>query len=80
MMSGTVYLTQADPIRKLRHFYKLFLAPSLFGGGGGRVGAAGRVQLDHFDQIGAALLAMQELVRQKKRRGYVRSGTGYTND
>ena len=30
-MNGVVYLLRVDPSRNIRRFYKLFLAPSLFG-------------------------------------------------
>ena len=77
-MSGPVYLTRIEPEENRYRFYKLFLAPSLFGDWvltkeWGRIGAAGTVRVERFDNAGAALLAMQEVVREKKRRGY-RSG------
>ena len=74
-MNGAVYLVRFNPARNVRRFYKLFLAPSLFGDWvlvreWGRIGAGGTVKLDHFAHAGAALLALQELVRRKKREGY----------
>lgn len=74
-MSGAVYLIRCDPSRNMRRFYKLLLAPSLFGEWvlvreWGRIGAAGTTKADHFATAGQAVLAMQELVRKKKRRGY----------
>jgi len=74
-MNGVVYLLRVDPSRNIRRFYKLFLAPSLFGDWvlvreWGRIGAGGTVKLDHFNHPGTALLALQELVRRKKRQGY----------
>lgn len=74
-MSSGVYLIRVDPSRNIRRFYKMLLAPSLFGEWvlvreWGRIGAAGTTKADHFPSPGEALLAMQELVRRKKRRGY----------
>lgn len=74
-MSGTVYLTRIEPEAKRYRFYKLFLAPSLFGDWvlvreSGRIGHPGTVRLEYFSNPGAVLLAMQEVVRKKKRRGY----------
>jgi predicted DNA-binding WGR domain protein len=63
-------------VRNVARFYRLFIAPGLFGQWTlfrewGRIGSGGQVRLDQFDNAGAALLALQELVRMKKRRGYV---------
>lgn len=74
-MSGPTYLTRIEPEANRYRFYKVFLAPSLFGDWvlvreWGRIGAPGTVRLDYFTNAGAAVLAMQELVRQKKRKGY----------
>lgn len=60
----------------MARFYRMFIAPNLFGQWTlfrewGRIGSGGQVKLDHFDNAGAALLALQELVRVKKRRGYI---------
>jgi len=75
-MSAPVYLLRLDPSRNVRRFYKMMLAPSLFGEWvlvreWGRIGAAGTTKADHFASVGEAVLAMQELVRKKKRRGYI---------
>ena len=74
-MSGAVYLTRIEPEANRFRFYKVFLAPSLFGDWvlvreWGRIGAPGTVRLEYFADPGTAILAMQELVRAKKRRGY----------
>lgn len=74
-MNGVVYLLRVDPSRNMRRFYKMFLAPSLFGEWvlvreWGRMGAAGTTKANHFASAGEAVLFMQELVRKKKRRGY----------
>ncbi len=74
-MSG-VYLTRRDPSRNLARFYRMLLAPTLFGEWlllreWGRIGSGGTVRADPYPNAGAALLAMQALVRAKKKRGYV---------
>jgi len=74
-MSAPVYLLRLDPSRNIRRFYKLLLAPSLFGEWvvvreWGRIGAAGTTKADIFANPGEAVLFMQALVRKKKRRGY----------
>ena len=78
-MSG-VYLTRRDPSRNLARFYRMLLAPTLFGEWvllreWGRIGSGGQVRADPYPNAGAALLAMQELVRAKKKRGYVMKTT-----
>lgn len=74
-MSGPVYLTRIEPEANRFRFYKVFLAPSLFGDWilvkeWGRIGRPGTVRVEHFANAGAALLALQDLVRRKRRRGY----------
>lgn len=73
-MSG-VYLTRRDPSRNLARFYRMLIAPTLFGEWAlirewGRIGSGGKVKADAFPNAGAALLAMQALVRAKQKRGY----------
>lgn len=75
-MSGPVTLVCIDPAKRKHRFYKMFIAPSLFGEWmvvreWGRIGSSGQMRSDRFDSPGAALLAMQKLVREKLRRGYV---------
>lgn len=53
----------------------MLIAPTLFGEWAlirewGRIGSGGQVKADAFQNAGAALLAMQALVRAKKKRGY----------
>ena len=76
-MSGPVTLLCVDPAKRKYRFYKMFIAPSLFGEWllvreWGRIGSPGQVRSDHFANAGAALLALQSLVRDKLKRGYVR--------
>jgi len=73
-MSG-VYLTRRDPARNVSRFYRMFIAPNLWGEWTlfrewGRIGSGGQVRGDRFPNAGAALLAMQALVRAKVKRGY----------
>jgi predicted DNA-binding WGR domain protein len=73
-MSG-VYLTRRDPARNLSRFYRMFIAPNLWGEWTlfrewGRIGSGGQVRRDVFANAGAALLAMQMIVRAKRQRGY----------
>jgi predicted DNA-binding WGR domain protein len=70
-----IYLTRHDPSRNLARFYRMFIAPNLWGEWTlfrewGRIGQGGKVRADVHANVGAALLAMQELVRAKKKRGY----------
>ena len=53
----------------------MLIAPTLFGEWAlirewGRIGSGGQVRADPYPNAGAALLAMQEIVRAKKKRGY----------
>ncbi len=73
-MSG-VYLTRRDPAKNVARFYRLFIAPNLWGEWTlfrewGRIGSSGTTRADPFPNAGAALLALQRLVRVKQRRGY----------
>lgn len=73
-MSG-VYLTRRDPSRNVARFYRMFIAPNLWGEWTlfrewGKIGSGGQVRHDPFPNAGAALLAMQALVRAKLKRGY----------
>jgi predicted DNA-binding WGR domain protein len=69
---SVVYLTRRDPVRNLA---RMLIAPTLFGEWAlirewGRIGSGGQVRADPYPNAGAALLAMQALVRAKKKRGY----------
>lgn len=73
-MSG-VYLTRQDPARNVARFYRMLLAPTLFGEWvllreWGRIGSGGQVRADLYPSAGAAFLALQELTRAKKGKGY----------
>jgi predicted DNA-binding WGR domain protein len=76
---SAVYLTRQGTHpktgRNMARFYKMLLAPTLFGECAlvrewGRIGSGGQVKADSYPNAGAALLAMQELVQAKYKRGY----------
>lgn len=63
--------------KAMARFYRMLLAPTLFGECAlvrewGRIGSGGTVRVDAYPNAGAALLALQELAREKVRRGYIR--------
>jgi predicted DNA-binding WGR domain protein len=68
-------LTRVRPELNEQRFYRLEIQPDLFGRTilvrrWGRVGTSGRQSLDHHPDAGAALNALAQLVRKKRRRGY----------
>lgn len=70
-----VELVHIDPLRNCWRFYRLALQPDLFGGAAlirhwGRIGTPGVRRLDLYADPGAALNALAELVRVKRRHGY----------
>jgi predicted DNA-binding WGR domain protein len=74
-LSGPVSLICVEPGKRKFRFYKLFIAPSLFGEWmvvrqWGRIDGPGRVRSDRCENAGAALLASQKLMREKLQRGY----------
>jgi len=76
---SVVYLIRRDASRNLARFYRMLIVPTLFGEWAllrewGRIGSGGTVRADRFLNAGAALLAMQALVRAKKKRGYQMRG------
>jgi predicted DNA-binding WGR domain protein len=70
-----VVLTRVRPELNERRFYRLEIQPDLFGRAvlvrrWGRIGTSGRQRLDHHPDAGAALNALAQLARSKRRRGY----------
>lgn len=68
-------LTRVRPERDERRFYRLEIQPDLFGRTllirrWGRIGTSGRQRLDPYPDAGAALDALAQLARNKRRRGY----------
>jgi predicted DNA-binding WGR domain protein len=71
----SVALTQVRPERGEGRFYRLEIWPDLFGRTllvrrWGRIGTRGRQRLDPHPDAGAALNALADLARAKRRRGY----------
>ena len=70
-----VHLRCIDAANNKRRFYVLSVQPTLFGDWvlvreWGRIGRSGRRRHDHYQSAGPAIDALQELARQKCRRGY----------
>ncbi len=68
-------LTRIDAARNARRFYRMELAPGLFGDWSlvrewGRIGQPGQVRVDWFDTEGAARNARVDLLMKKAQRGY----------
>ena len=70
-----VHLRCIDLARGKRRFYALSVECDLFGQWvlvreWGPIDGARRIRLDAYGSIGQATLAMRELARRKRRRGY----------
>lgn len=70
----SVALARIRPEKNERRFYHLEIWPDLFGRTQlvrrwGRIGTSGRQRLDPHPDAGAALNALAQLVRAKRRRG-----------
>ncbi len=68
-------LTRIDTARNMRRFYAVQIMPTLFEEWQvvrewGRLGSAGRVQMQTYPDQAAAEQARQRSIRQKLRRGY----------
>ncbi|MBB1492743.1 WGR domain-containing protein [Paracoccus sp. MC1854] len=77
-----VRLTRSDPVCNMNRFYILEPATSLFGERGvvrhwGRIGTAGRIRTDWYDDPHEAEGAFQNLLRAKQRRGYAPKRGGH---
>ncbi|MDO9641211.1 MAG: WGR domain-containing protein [Pseudotabrizicola sp.] len=81
-MLAPQYLQKFDPVRNMARFYRVDVAPTLFGESSvvrtwGRIGTLGRTALETFPTLDAAEAAGLQTVRTKLRRGYVvASGSG----
>ncbi len=74
-LPSPISLRRVNPVRNMRRFYSLDVERDLFGRvvlvrRWGRIGTAGRVQLDECQEEGAALAALRALLDRKQRRGY----------
>lgn len=73
--AAPIHLTRRDPDRNMARFYRIALAPTLFGEvylirTWGRIGTAGQVRMETFGEAGDATLAGAKFERAKRRRGY----------
>ncbi len=74
-----VELHRIDPAKNMRRFYRLDIAPDLFGGflllrQWGRIGAGGRIKAERYDAEAPALDALRRQAERKRRRGYSSDG------
>lgn len=72
---GAILLERIDPARRMARYYALRVEPSLLGGWvlvreWGRIGAAGRLRLEHWPTREAARGALAAVLRRKLGRGY----------
>ncbi len=72
-MTATLY--RIDPARNMSRFYRLDIAPDLFGKwclcrSWGRIGSEGQGQQQAYDTEEAATAAASRLVRLKLKKGY----------
>jgi predicted DNA-binding WGR domain protein len=71
-----ILLHRIDPAKNMHRFYRLDIAPDLFGrwclvAEWGRIGGASRLRMAAFDDRGQAMEALARQRRVKERRGYV---------
>jgi predicted DNA-binding WGR domain protein len=71
-----ILLHRVDPARNMHRFYRLEVAPDLFGrwcliAEWGRIGRAGRLRLTAHENAADATEALARQRRLKERRGYV---------
>ena len=68
-------LIRIDPPKNVHRFYRMEIAPGLFGDWAlvrewGRVGQAGQVRVDWYDTEVAAKNARFDILMKKAKRGY----------
>jgi predicted DNA-binding WGR domain protein len=71
-----ILLHRIDPDKNMHRFYRLDVAPDLFGrwclvAEWGRIGSAGRLRTAAFNDMAQAMEALALHRRLKERRGYV---------
>jgi predicted DNA-binding WGR domain protein len=71
-----ILLHRIDPAKNMHRFYRLDIAPDLFGRWclvteWGRIGCAGRLHRVAFDDMMQAKMVLLEQRRLKERRGYI---------
>ena len=67
---ATLTLTRIQPDCNQLHLYRVAVRPGLFGQHLERVGMPGHRRLDPYPNAGAAVDALTQLVRAKRRCGY----------
>lgn len=70
-----LYVERKDAARNMARYYRLSIEPNLFGEiclirQWGRIGAKGQSRIHHFENEGAAVDLLLDLLRQKRKRGY----------
>lgn len=76
MFPSNLMLRRYEPAKNIRRFYYMTVQRDLFGGATlvrewGRIGSSGQVRVEPFADEGLAVDALAEIVRQKRRRGYM---------
>lgn len=71
-----ILLHRIDPAKNMHRFYRLDIAPDLFGrwclvAEWGRIGRAGRLRMAAFDDRAQAMAALVRQRRLKEHRGYI---------
>ncbi len=74
-LAAAISLVRVEPELRAWRFYRMEVWPDLFGRAllmrhWGRIGTEGRRRLDPHPDAGAALAALHQLARAKRRRGY----------
>jgi predicted DNA-binding WGR domain protein len=71
-----LHVQRVDATRNMARYYRLAIEPTLFGNiclvrNWGRIGTRGQERLDFFDSEKQALLIFLEILRSKRRKGYL---------
>lgn len=76
LLPTDVHLHRIDPAENMHRYYRIALAPDLFGGCAlvrewGRIGLSCRREIELYGSEGAAQDRLLVIARQKRGRGYV---------
>ncbi|MDK1389414.1 WGR domain-containing protein [Sinorhizobium sp. 8-89] len=71
-----LYVERTDPSRNMARYYAMSIEPTLFGDAcltrrWGRIGSTGQQKTHHFDREEEAVRLFLDLLRQKRKRGYL---------
>lgn len=71
-----LYVERSDSSRNMARYYAMSIEQNLFGNicllrKWGRIGTKGQMMVHHFDREEDAVLLFLDLVRQKRKRGYL---------